>query len=93
MPESNAELLVAYVRQETRFQITTELKANDIRDFVYEEIAGLEPGQPVKGRFEIVIYDEALADKIEKMILSRGTGYNPPDVTVIRASVYAKSNG
>jgi hypothetical protein len=86
-------MLIAYVRQDTRFQIIHELEELDIRDFIYEELPGIEPGRPTIGRFEIVIWDEDLADKVEKVVLKRGTGYDPPDVTIIRSAVYAKNNG
>lgn len=92
MPENNAELLIAYVRQETRYQIIHELNELDVHDFVYQELPPLEPGRPVVGRFEIVIKDDELADNVEKVIKARGGGYNPPDVTIIRSAVYTTSN-
>lgn len=92
MVEPNAELIIAYVRQETRYQISSQLEAIDVRDYIYTEVPGIETGSPIRGRFEIVTADEALAEKIVKIVKRRGTGYNPPDVTIIRTAVNVTTN-
>lgn len=95
MFEPNATQIVAYVRQDTQFQLITILKRYEISNYTYTEIPALEPGQSIRSRFEFVITDASGVDaqRVLTNVLRGATGYQPPDAHAIATRVYFQDNG
>lgn len=94
MADSNATLLICWVRQDTRYQILQALKRNEIdaSDYLYTEVESIEPGVPTSGRFEIILKDGVDVQRVVEGIKKFGSGYQPPDVKVMIVPIQLATN-
>jgi len=94
MFEPNATVITVRIREASRLQVQQVLERYGVTSYDYLLATPGDPGEPIVGRYEVVITDaeEVDAEKLAQSMLRAATGYQPPDTQIILQRAYVKDN-
>lgn len=94
MFEPNATVVTVRIRDASRLHVQAVLDRYGVERYDYLLPEREEPGDPIIGRYEVVITDteEVDAEKLASSMLRAATGYQPPDTQVILQRAYYTDN-
>lgn len=94
MFEPNATVITVRIREATHLQVKQVLDSYKVSSYDYIRVEPMVPGDPIIGRYEVVISDteEVDAERLAKAMLRAATGYELPDAQVIMQRAYFTDN-